>query len=178
MRAVATGGTLAGFFGNYPIAVAGKTGTAENQAVRQPKSEVEYIQEHLGSLNAAAGTAVSWEEVEARMEKMMEEEPERYPTVDDTVDEALIAASDYKITYAMINKDKGSYEYFAWTIAMAPAEKPEIAVAVMLVEGGYSSNAAPVIKGIFNEYFDLDKEGEKKKEKINKASINGKNRMQ
>lgn len=178
MRAVATGGTLAGFFGNYPIAVAGKTGTAENQAVRQPKSEVEYIQEHLGSLNAAAGTAVSWEEVEARMEKMMEEEPERYPTVDDTVDEALIAASDYKITYAMINKDKGSYEYFAWTIAMAPAEKPEIAVAVMLVEGGYSSNAAPVIKGIFNEYFDLDKDGEKKKEKINKASINGKNRMQ
>lgn len=178
MRAVATGGTLAGFFGNYPIAVAGKTGTAENQAVRQPKSEVEYIQDHLGSLNAAAGTAVSWDEVEARMEKMMEEEPERYPTVDDTVDEALIAASDYKITYAMINKDKGSYEYFAWTIAMAPAEKPEIAVAVMLVEGGYSSNAAPVIKGIFNEYFDLNKDGEQKKEKINKASVNGKNRMQ
>lgn len=178
MRAVSTGGTLAGIFGNYPVAVAGKTGTAENQAVKQPKSEVEYIQDHLSSLNAAAGTAVSWDEVESTMEKMMEEEPERYPTVDDTVDEALIAASDYKITYAMINKDKGSYEYFAWTIAMAPAEEPEIAVAVMLVEGGYSSNAAPVIKEMFNEYFDLNKDGEKKTEKINKTSVDGKNKIQ
>lgn len=178
MKAVATGGTLAGIFGNYPIAVAGKTGTAENQAIRQPKSEVEYIQDHLGSLNAAAGTDVSWDEVEKTMEKMMEEEPERYPTADDTVDEALIAASDYKVTYAMINKDKGSYEYFAWTIAMAPAEEPEIAVAVMLVEGGYSTNAAPVIKEVFNEYFDLKEDGEKKKETINKTSVNGKNKIQ
>ena len=178
MRAVATGGTLAGIFGNYPIAVAGKTGTAENQAIRQPKSEVKYIQDHLSSLNGAAGTAVSWDEVESTMEKMMEEEPERYPTVDDTVDEALIAASDYKITYAMINKDKGSYEYFAWTIAMAPAEEPEIAVAVMLVEGGYSTNAAPVIKEMFNEYFDLKEDGEKKKETINKTSMDGKNKIQ
>ena len=178
MRAVATGGTLAGIFGNYPISVAGKTGTAENQAVRQPKSEVAYIQEHLGSLNAAAGTAVSWSEVEQKMEQMMEKEPERYPTVDDTVDEALIAASDYKITYAMINKDKGSYEYFAWTIAMAPAEEPEIAVAVMLVEGGYSSNAAPVIKEMFNEYFALNKDGEQKNETVNKTTVTGKNKIQ
>ena len=108
----------------------------------------------------------------------MEEEPERYPSPDETVDEALIAASDYKITYAMINEYKGSYEYFAWTIAMAPAEEPEVAVAVMLVEGGYSSNAAPVVKGIFNEYFDLNEDGEKKKEKVEKVDVDGKNKMQ
>ena len=178
MRAVATGGTLAGIFGNYPIAVAGKTGTAENQAIRQPKSEVKYVQEHLGDFNAAAGTSVSWSQVKKRMDKMMEEEPERYPSEDDTVDEALIAASNYKITYAMINKYKGSYEYFAWTIMLAPAENPEIAVAVMLVEGGYSSNAAPVIKGMFNEYFGLNEDGGMKKEKINKVNVNGKNKMQ
>ena len=178
MRAVSTGGTLAGIFGNYPIAVAGKTGTAENQAIRQPKSEVKYIQEHLGDFNAAAGTAVSWSQVKKRMETMMEEEPERYPSQDDTVDEALIAASDYKITYAMINEYKGSYEYFAWTIAMAPAEEPEIAVAVMLVEGGYSSNAAPVIKEMFNEYFDVNEEGEKKKDSVKKIDVNGKNQIQ
>jgi len=61
---------------------------------------------------------------------------------------------------------------------MAPAEEPEIAVAVMLVEGGYSSNAAPVIKGMFNEYFDLKEDGEKKTEKVNKVNVNGKNQMQ
>ena len=178
MRAVSTGGTLAGIFGNYPIAVAGKTGTAENQAIRQPKSEVKYVQEHLDDFNAAAGTSVTWAQVKKRMEKMMEEEPDRYPSQDDTVDEALIAASNYKITYAMINKYNGSYEYFAWTIAMAPADEPEIAVAVMLVEGGYSSNAAPVIKEMFNEYFNLKADGEKKKEAVKKVEVNGTNKIQ
>ena len=51
-------------------------------------------------------------------------------------------------------------------------------MAVMLVEGGYSSNAAPVIKGICDEYFDLNEDGEKKKEKVNKVNVNGKNKMQ
>ncbi len=178
MKRVATSGTLAEFFSNYPVAVAGKTGTAENQAVRQPKSEVAYIKNHLDQLNGAANTSVTWPQVEKIMNRMMEEEPERYPTEDDTVDEALIEASNYKITYAMINADKGSYEYFAWTIAMAPADNPEIAVAVMLVEGGYSSNAAPVVKGIFNEYFDISSSGKKEKDAAAKINVDGKNKVQ
>ena len=109
----------------------------------------------------------------------MEEEPERYPSEDETVDEALIKASNYKITYSMINKYKGSYEYFAWTIAMAPAEDPEIAIAVMLVEGGYSSNAAPVVKDMLNEYFGFeDGEDETKDNNVKKTDVNGKNTVQ
>jgi len=179
MQRVCTGGTLAGFFGNYPVDVAGKTGTAENQAIRQPKSEVSYIKNHLGDFNSAAGTAVSWSKVKKTMEKMMEDEPERYPSEDETVDEALIKASNYKITYSMINKYKGSYEYFAWTIAMAPAEDPEIAIAVMLVEGGYSSNAAPVVKEMMNEYFNIeDNENEQKDSGVKKTDVDGNNTIQ
>jgi len=179
MQRVCTGGTLAGFFGNYPVDVAGKTGTAENQAIRQPKSEVNYIKDHLGDFNSAAGTAVSWSKVKKTLEKMMEDEPERYPSEDETVDEALIKASNYKVTYSMINKYKGSYEYFAWTIAMAPAEDPEIAIAVMLVEGGYSSNAAPVVKEMMNEYFNIeDNENEQKDSGVKKTDVDGNNTIQ
>ncbi|MBR5315253.1 MAG: hypothetical protein IKU44_00555, partial [Firmicutes bacterium] len=179
MQRVSTSGTLVGFFGNYPVSVAGKTGTAENQAIKQPKSEVNWVKNHLGEFNAAAGTSVSWSKVKKTMEKMMEDEPERYPSEDETVDEALIKASNYKITYSIINKDKGSYEYFAWTIAMAPAEDPEIAIAVMLVEGGYSSNAAPVVKEMMNTYFNIDDGDENKKDaKVEKTDVDGKNTVQ
>lgn len=178
MRRVATSGTLSGFFGNYPIPVAGKTGTAENQAIRQPKSEVAYIKSHLGSFNGAAGTAVSWAQVKKNMEEMMEKEPERYPSEDETVDEALIKASKYKITQKMINSLKGSYEYFAWTIAMAPADNPKIAIAVMLVEGGYSSNAAPVVKEILSDYFHVNQMNGDETKITERVKFNGKNKVQ
>lgn len=154
MKRVCTSGTLSGVYRGYPISVAGKTGTAENQGIVQPADEVEYVKEHLGSFNSAAGTSVSWEEVEATMKAMMEDEPERYPTDDDTVDAALIKASKYKVTTAMINKYKGTYDYYSWTVAMAPADNPKIAVAVMLIQGGMSSNAAPVTKAVISQYLD------------------------
>lgn len=152
MKRVCSSGTLSGVFSSLPYEVAGKTGTAENQSIREPKNEVAYIKSHLSSINSMAGTSVTWSKVKKTMEKMMEDEPERYQTEDDTVDEALIKASKYRITTGMINSGKGGYDYFAWTIAMAPADNPKIAVAVMLVEGGYSSNAAPVAREIIEAY--------------------------
>lgn len=152
MKRVCSSGTLSGVFSSLPYEVAGKTGTAENQSIKQPKSEVSYVKSHLSSLNSAAGTSVTWTKVKKTMEQMMEDEPERYETEEKTVDEALIKASNYKITQSMIDSGKDGYDYFAWTIAMAPADNPKIAVAVMLVEGGYSSNAAPVARDIIEAY--------------------------
>lgn len=175
MKRVCSSGTLSGILGNMSVEVAGKTGTAENQSLRQPKSEIAYIKEHLGSLNSSAGTSVSWQTVSDTIDKMMEEEPERYPSKEDTVDDALIKASDYKITQSMIDSYKDEHDYFAWTIAMAPADDPEIAVVVMLVDGGYSSNAAPVIRDIINEYLAA---GENDEKDITVTDMNGKNKMQ
>lgn len=178
MERVCSSGTLQGVYGSYDVQVAGKTGTAENQAIRQPKSEVNYVKEHLAGLNSQAGSSVSWKKVKKTMNKMMEDEPERYPSKDDTVDDAAIKASGYKITQGMIDANKGSYDYFAWTIAMAPANNPKIAVVAMLVEGGYSSNAAPVTKEIISSYLGIgDKKGTKKI-KYNKTDYTGKNVMQ
>lgn len=175
MKRVCTSGTLAGVFSGFPVEVAGKTGTAENQGIRQPKSEVSYIKSHLSRLNSTAGTSVTWSKVRSTMEKMMDEKPEVYYSEDSTVDDALIKASNYKITQAMINSGKGSYEYNAWTIAMAPADDPQIAVAVLLIEGGYSSNAAPVTKEIIAEYLKLYDDEEVK---VKKTKNTGKNKVQ
>ena len=173
MKRVCTNGTLAGIYGaGFPVEVAGKTGTAQNQSIKQPKSEVNYIKEHLAYLNSAAGTAVTWSQVNKTMKKLMENDPESYPTEDSAVDEAVRKASDYKITMNMINSDKGSYDDFAWTMAMAPADDPQIAVVAMLVEGGSSMNAAPITKDIISAYLKLNDNSNNKSEKYTTAGQN------
>ncbi len=45
----------------------------------------------------------------------------------------------------------------AWYLAFAPADKPEIAVVVLVERGGHGSTAAaPVAKAIFEQYFGLN----------------------
>lgn len=130
----------------------------------------------MGQFNSAAGTDISWSKVKKTMEEMMQKDSERYPSEEDTVDDALIEASGYKITQSMINSYKQTHDYVAWTIAMAPADNPKIAVAVMIIDGGYSSNAAPVAKDILEAYLGLDEADNKVK--VNKTDMDGKNRVQ
>ena len=106
---------------------------------------------------------------------MMDEEPERYSSEDETVDEALMKASNYKITQSMINSYKDGYDYYSWTITLAPADDPQIAVAVLLVEGGFSSNAAPVAKDIIADYLDVYEEEETS---VSKTDMDGTNKIQ
>ena len=86
------------------------------------------------------------------MTKMMKDDPKKYPTENDTVDDALIKARGKKVTYSDINKFKDTYDNFAWTITLAPAENPKIAVVSLLIQGGTSYNAAPVTREIIGEY--------------------------
>lgn len=47
----------------------------------------------------------------------------------------------------------------AWFVAFAPAEKPEIAVAVLVEHGGHGgSAAAPMAKKVIEKYFTLDRQ--------------------
>ena len=175
-----SGGTMTHYFSKYPVTVAGKSGTAENQSVKQPPDEAEYIKNHLGELNGKAGTNVTWEQVQKKMKDLMVSNPERYITENDTVDKAVIEASGRKINTAMINANKGTYEPFSWISAFAPADKPEIAVATMMVEGEHDGQS--VSKVIFDTYFGFNKDEKdkktKKKEKIyRKTADMGSNRM-
>lgn len=91
------------------------------------------------------------------MKQLMKEDREKYPTENDAVDDALILASDRTVTQSQIDRYKDTYDHFAWVVTMAPADDPKIAVVVLLVQGGISSNAAPVAREIIGSY--LDNEG-------------------
>ncbi|MEF9922201.1 MAG: penicillin-binding transpeptidase domain-containing protein [Anaerovoracaceae bacterium] len=150
MKKVASGGTLAGIFGNFKYDVAAKTGTAEKAGVINPKNEVAYIKQHLSGITSS----VSWAQVQKSMKKLMKDNPEQYTTGNNTVDVALIQASKGRVTQAMIDNYKPTYDNFAWTVAMAPADNPKIAVVVMLVQGGTSYNAAPIAREVIGKYLD------------------------
>lgn len=156
MRRVCTTGTLEETFSDFPIAVVGKTGTAEYQSIKQPSDEVAYIKTYLGWINDYAGTEITWEQVEAKIKELMKSDANIYPTASDTVDEALISLSDRKINQRIIDANKEGYEDFAWTVTMAPYEDPEIAVVVLLPEGGYGKEASEAAADIISAYFGLN----------------------
>ena len=154
MRLVTTRGTLAGIFGNFPISVAGKTGTAERDGKINPKDEVAYVKSHLSQISSS----LSWSDVEKEMEALMEKDPERYPTENDAVDDAVIRASDNKVTQTEIDQFKSDYDHFAWTITLAPADDPKIAVVSLLVQGGTSYNAGFINREIIGEYLQVNED--------------------
>lgn len=157
MKLVVKQGTLSGVFSGFPIEVAGKTGTAQRDGYINPKDEVAYVKEHL----AAIAPGISWSEVEKEMEKLMKKDPDSYPTENDTVDAALISVSGRTITQSKIDKYKDTYDNFAWTVAMAPADNPKIAVVVLLVQGGVSANAAPIAREIIGDYLQVEVDTDK-----------------
>ena len=74
-----------------------------------------------------------------------------------------------KITDEKIDSYKESYKSFAWAVAVAPADDPEIAVVAMIPQGESSSNAMLLMREVLGSYFDLDNN---KGEKNNKNDEN------
>ncbi|MBQ4650253.1 MAG: hypothetical protein IJB73_06080 [Firmicutes bacterium] len=151
MKLVTTNGTLAGCFSRFPVAVAGKTGTAEKDGYINPKDEVGYVKEHLSKI----APDVTWKQVQKEMTKLMKADPDKYPTENDAVDAALISVTDKEVTQSQINQFKDTYDHFAWTVTLAPADNPKIAVVVLLIQGGTSLNAAPVAREVIGSYLQI-----------------------
>ena len=74
--------------------------------------------------------------------------------------QAIINLSDGKVTAAKIDAYKGSYDPFAWFVALAPAEDPQIAVAVLIFQGGSGGYGGTVAREVIGKYLDLQKEYE------------------
>lgn len=53
------------------------------------------------------------------------------------------------------NADGSDYSSYAWMIGFAPYDDPEIAVSVILTQGGTSYNVSPIVRDIVAKYFDL-----------------------
>lgn len=72
--------------------------------------------------------------------------------------------------------DKGGAKDHAWFVSFAPAYKPEIAVIALIENSGFGgSNAAPAVKGVYEEYMRIkgltteEKDVAKKQDKSNQA---------
>ena len=123
-------GSLYGTFASFPYKVAAKSGTAQRAGKISTGDEREYIRCHLHLI----APGVSFSEAEEEAERLMEEYPDLYSDEDTALRRAVINCSDGRIDAEDIDMYKESYDSFAWTVALAPAEDPEIAVAVMMVQ--------------------------------------------
>jgi penicillin-binding protein 2 len=145
-----SGGTLTSIFRNFPIEVAAKTGTTERTGVIHPPCEVEYVQTYLRRI----APQLTWEEVEAEMNRLMTEFPDRWQNTNTAVRRALLNLDD-RLTFELIDAHKPVYDPLAWVVAMAPADDPKIAVAVLVFQGGTSLNAGPIAREIIGDFFQL-----------------------
>ncbi|MFA5527605.1 MAG: penicillin-binding transpeptidase domain-containing protein [Peptostreptococcales bacterium] len=147
-------GTARGIFSNFPVEVGGKTGTAEVAGYIQPKDEVEYIKTYLRYINSS----LSFSQVEAEMDRLLAES-NRYNRIT-AVRQAVINLSKGRVTEARIDSFKQEYENFAWFVSFAPYDDPQIAVAVLLFQGGQGGFAAPIAREVMAEYLGLNDEYE------------------
>lgn len=147
------GGSLQGLFQGFPYSVAAKTGTAQRAGKINTEDEKEYLRRHIHLI----APGVSLADVETEAARLMEEYPDVYDSEVSALRRGVVNLAEGDITSDDIDRYKESYDNFAWTVALAPADDPKIAVAVMLVQGKTSSNAAPVAREIIGKYGEISR---------------------
>ena len=154
MRLVANGekGSAVVYFKDFPLSVAAKTGSAEKSGKINPPDEVAYIKANLYRI----APDLRWSQVEAKMQELIDADPKTFSSENVAVRSAVIRLKEYQITTDDIDLYKDDYDNFAWFVCCAPAENPEIAIAVLIFQGGQGSFGAPVAREIIGEYFGLD----------------------
>ena len=153
MRLVANGsaGSARRLFAGFPYEVGAKTGTAQKSGKVNPPDEVEYIQQYLGSI----APGLSFEEVETEMRRLLSEESNIYKSESSAVRQAVINLTDGEVTTERIDAYKSTYDNFSWFVSFAPVEDPQIAVAVLIFQGGSGGYAGPVAREIIGKYMEL-----------------------
>ena len=153
MRRVANGsrGSARSLFANFPYEVGAKTGTAQKSGKINPPDEVEYIRTYLSRI----APGLSFEDVETEMHRLLTEESNIYTSESSAVRQAVINLSGGSVTSSQIDAYKSDYDNFAWFVCIAPIEDPQIAVAVLIFQGGSGSYAGPVAREVVGKYMEL-----------------------
>lgn len=158
MRRVVTSGTLSKGLSGLNVTVAGKTGTAERSGRVNPVDEMKYMKDNLGKINGS----LSWSQVQKEAKRLMKKYPSIYTSDSIATRKAIVNLSGKNFKEERIDAYKSTYSDFAWVVALAPADDPEIAVACLVVQGGSSGNASPIVREIIGEYFKFKKKDDKK----------------
>lgn len=158
MRRVVSSGTMRRGFTSMEVPVAGKSGTAERSGKVNAVDEMAYMKSNLSRINSK----LTWSQVQKEAERLMKQYPNIYDSEEVATRKAIVKLSGDNFKEERIDAYKQSYDDFAWIIALAPADDPKIAVACLIVQGGSSSNAHPVVMEIIGKYLDLEKEDAEK----------------
>ncbi|MDR2610830.1 MAG: hypothetical protein LBC58_05180 [Clostridiales Family XIII bacterium] len=151
MSLVVSDGSMKSGLAGLDMKVAGKSGTAQREGYINPPDEVEYVKEHLSGINPD----LKWKDVQTEMARLMADYPAIYTNENTAVRRAVINLSGRNFDSSRIDAYKEKYVPFAWDIALAPADNPEIAVVVMIVQGDKSANASPTLRECIGKYFEL-----------------------
>lgn len=147
------GGSLHKTFVGFPYKVAAKTGTAQRAGKVNEVDEKDYLRRHLHLI----APDVSFSQAAAEADRLMSEYPDIYDSETIALRRAVMNLSSTDITSKDIDAYKDNYDNFAWTVALAPADDPQIAVAVILVQGKTASNAALVAREIIGKYGEISR---------------------
>jgi penicillin-binding protein 2 len=169
-------------FKDFPIKVAGKTGSAERMGKIPPEDEIEYFKNNLSKIDPELDfdevveyskvilerRNLEIEDMRTRIKNSNDEmEKNKLENkISDLVvngylsDEALIRSaikelSSKELTDIDINYFRDDYDSHAWFVSFAPYEDPEIAVVVLIPQGGHGSFVAPIAREIYAQYFNL-----------------------
>jgi hypothetical protein len=100
------------------------------------------------------------------MKRLMKKYPRIYSNENIAVRKAVVNLSGRNFNANRIDAYKSTYADFSWVMAMAPMDDPEIAVVCLIVQGGPSTNASPVVRELIGQYFKLKAKDAKNKDPI------------
>ncbi len=184
MYLVANGdkGTSRAAFSGFPVTVAAKTGTAEKEGKLPPEKEEDYIKQYLRliaprlgyrQVDDMAGQILAQRNKElAVLEQQLQnaQDPALKTKLNDKINnyfnydllsrgsamrEAIKKLSNGAVKDEDIDRYKDGYDNFTWFVSFAPYENPEIAVVVLIPQGGAGGYAGPIVKDIYAKYFGL-----------------------
>ncbi len=179
-------GTARTIFADFPEKVGAKTGTAQKQGKIPPIDEVIYLKQHLKDYNSYLkklsasgkyeGDSIELARIESLVNEITTKRNEEITALEKAGNTGEIAErvrqgyldkgsiwrysldeyTNGAIDNEEIDRYKDDYKSFAWFVAFAPYENPQIAVTVLLFQGAHGGYAAPVARDIIAEYLDVD----------------------
>ncbi len=151
MNQVATMGSTRQTFDKLPVDVAVKTGTAQKTGKIPPVDEVEYLKTHLSKFG------ISVKQVEEEMMQLMSTNKNNAEYMDKaSVMREAIKQINPRIKDKDIDQYKSDYDNFTWFTGFAPYEDPQIAIAILIPQGGSGGYGAPIFREIVAEYMGLN----------------------
>jgi len=177
-----TSSSVARIFKTFPIDVAGKTGTAQKEGLIPPLDEVAYLTEYLSdlapNLKIMDVEAKTIEIIKKRSEEIAVLEKSKDEATDESekivledklnaliqkdylnkgtaMRDAIKELTDFKLTDEDLNQFRLPYDNYSWFVSFAPFEDPEIAVVIIIPQGGQGYYSAPVARDIYAKYFNL-----------------------